>query len=94
MAWGHVEWYDGGLVRVFEDHQQFGDPYQYVMPFKKVDDETVELVGVTRPPTISQARAILLALQREGLRIRKFRFRGAMTGYRTVSHIKDPEGDA
>jgi len=49
----------GGLIRVFEDGKNYGDPYTYAFLFHEIDDNTIEIYGVAgRAPTPSEGRAM------------------------------------
>lgn len=83
MTWAHVEYFDGGIIRVFDDAARYGEPYLYSMTFKVLDDpQCVEFVGATRAPTFSQLRAIVQELRSRGIRVRRLRHSGAQCGER------------
>ena len=99
MTWAHIERFGScerqcsGVMRIFEDGQQFGDSYRYVLHFRFVADNVVELFGVAnstdgRPPTVSEARAALLEFSRRGWRVVRDRKAGARQGLREISRKK------
>ena len=59
----------GGVIRVFWLDKDMGDPYSYSIAFRfnKEDHTKVEFVGVTKPPSLAQARAIMQCLEENGL---------------------------
>jgi hypothetical protein len=78
---GRCERQCSGLIRIFEDGQEFGEPYRYAFPFRVVDDETIEIYGVAgRAPTASEARAMLRAVRERGWRVSWRRVEGARPG--------------
>jgi len=67
---GHCEGKCSGLIRIFEDGQEWGDPYRYVFPFRMIDEKTIELYGVIgRAPTIGEVRAMAEACRARGWRV-------------------------
>jgi len=67
--WAHVEWFAGGLVRVFDGGTEFGQPYRYAIPFRIMephiepvtDPRVVRFLGVSGIPNVprpSEWRAI------------------------------------
>jgi hypothetical protein len=80
--WGHVEFFNGGLIRVFDDGAVFGEQYRYSLAFKRHGEEVIEYVGAYQTPTFSQARTILAATRQVGLRPIRVRLTGARTGVR------------
>ena len=47
-----------GVVRVFEDGRDFGDPYCFAATVRWKDPTTVEILGITKPPVPSDWRAM------------------------------------
>ena len=50
------------IIRIFDDNMEYGDPYIWSATLKFIDIETVEIVGVDKPITISMYRVIKKAL--------------------------------
>lgn len=88
--WAHIERSGrcerqcSGMIRVFDDEQQMGDPYRYAFAFHMVADDTIELIGVTgRTPTKSEVWAMIWACDAAGLKVRWNRRCGARKGIRS-----------
>lgn len=48
-----------GIIRVFDDKKAYHqDDYEWCGTLRWIDDNTVELLGIIKPPTLSQVRAI------------------------------------
>lgn len=67
MPTAHVQLISG-VLRVFADGRQFGDAYEWAATIQRVDDETMEILGVDKRPTISGIRAIVTELRRMGVK--------------------------
>jgi hypothetical protein len=86
-----IETFSGGIIRVFEDGAVYGEPYDYCLPFRQVDEQTIEMVGVfsngkqNNVPLPHQWRAIRAAAHEAGLTITRCRRGGANPGNREVS---------
>jgi hypothetical protein len=76
-VWAHIEYFDGGIIRVFDDASAYGEPYLFSIAFRisDGDPQMIELVGVTRAPTTQQLRAIVTELRSRGIRVRRLRRR-------------------
>lgn len=62
----HIEEFQGGVIRVFDDDKSFGDEYRYAFPFRREGDH-VEIVGVTsRIPSNDECRVMLAAAAERG----------------------------
>lgn len=63
----HIEEFErGGVIRVFADGKQFGEPYEYAFPFRHVEGG-IEIVGANaRIPTKQECRAMLMAAAERG----------------------------
>lgn len=87
----HIEHFDGGIFRVFAFDAEFGEPYEYALPFRRIDENTIEMVGVfangkqNNVPLPHQWRAIRNAARRIGLRVIRRRRSGARPGLREVT---------
>lgn len=58
-----------GVVRFWVSAEAgYGDPYDWVATVRWVDPDTVEIVGITKPPTPDAWRAVKLALAEQGVR--------------------------
>lgn len=77
---GHIEEFEGGVIRVFSDGQEFPGPYQYAFPFRKRGNE-IEIVGInSRAPNKEECQAMLAAAvdrgwsvwAKRGRRVRKW----------------------
>jgi hypothetical protein len=74
-----------GLLRVFDDGAQFGDPYIWSCTVKHLDEHSVELCGVCKPVTPSIWRAIRDLLVSEGVTQAHFdRHAGAKMGRHVI----------
>jgi hypothetical protein len=82
--WAAVEYFDGGIIRVFNDARKYGEPYSYCVAFKNVSEGLIEFVGATQAPTPSQWRAIMTALRKQGIRGLIRRRGGAAPGVRIL----------
>jgi hypothetical protein len=83
--WAHIEYFDGGIIRVFDDRASFlQEPYLYSIAFKNVEGEpnVIELVGATKAPTTEQLRAVVRELRSRGIRVRRLRIDGARPGWK------------
>ena len=74
-CWCHIDWHceHAGLVRVFDEHSTFGQPYCYALPFvvrEKFDSGErigmIEFVGVTTVMQPCQYRAMRKAVRDTG----------------------------
>ena len=90
--WAHVKTHGqcprqcSGICRVFEDGQQFGDPYRYAFAFQMIDETTAEIVGISvRPPKPSEVRVALRAAKMLGWRVVRERKSGARQGMRDIT---------
>lgn len=54
------------VLRVFSDGNNPGDPYVWCATLKKIDEETVEILGVLVGPSLAQIRAIKTAIKAAG----------------------------
>lgn len=84
--WAHVEFFDGGLIRIFEDGAEFGiDPYVNAIPFKilSADPLVIEFKGVVKPLTSDQVRAMKQELRSRGVTAMRLRACGATPGVKT-----------
>ena len=57
-----------GIIRIFEDGKNYGDEYGWAVTVRYLDKETVEFLGITKAPTISQWRAIEDCCREEGIK--------------------------
>ena len=87
MTWAHIERFGScerqcsGVMRIFDDGQQFGDKYRYSFSFRMVDDATIELYGIVgRAPTIGEVRALATECRRRGWKVIWDRKCGARPG--------------
>ena len=62
MKSAHLEMI-GGIIRVFDEGQKFGDPYEYCITLRTLSHDKVEMIGVTVSPSPSQWRAIYKCLK-------------------------------
>lgn len=87
MSWAHLEYFDGGVIRVFDDGKQYlVDPFVFSVAFKLTEDPgKIELVALTKPPTFSQLRAIVMELKSRGIRVTRLRISGAHPGRKEFS---------
>ena len=54
-----------GVIRYWDDNEaQHGDPYQWVASIRWADSQTIEITGITQPPT----KAIWVAVREEAKR--------------------------
>jgi len=53
-----------GVIRYWDGAAKYGDPYQWVASIRWVDSQTIEIVGITQPPT----KEIWLAVKEEARR--------------------------
>jgi hypothetical protein len=90
--WGHIERYGlcanqcSGCVRIFEDGQEFGEAYTYAFPFREIEPGVIHLHGIVkRAPTVSEAKAMLIACRDAGLTVNIERKSGRMIGTRTIT---------
>jgi hypothetical protein len=86
-----IERFSGGVIRLFRDDSSYGDPYEYALAFKNIDEDTIEVVGVfanehgqSNLPLPHQWRVMKDKFQEDGLRIRFERKSGAKRGIREV----------
>ena len=65
--YAHVEEFEsGGVIRIFADGKQYGDPYEYAFPFRRNGNE-IEIVGInSRAPTKDECWAMLRAAKEQG----------------------------
>lgn len=95
QPWAHVEWFAGGLLRVFGGESEFGQPYRYAIPFKIVephvepvtDARAIEFVGASRQanvPRPSEWRAMREVMRDLGVTMRFERRGGVHPGTRNV----------
>lgn len=84
MCWAHFEYFcrHGGLVRIYADGQTANDPYCFALPFKVIDDQTIELKGVWKCPRQCQVRALIKSCREVGLKVIRERKDGANPGYK------------
>ena len=86
--WAHVDqWCEhAGLIRVFEDGQEFEvDGYTYMFPFRMYAPNRIELTGMcVRPPTKSEAWAMMRAVRERGWKVTFRRVCGAKPGIHEV----------
>ena len=87
MTCAHIERFGScerqcsGVMRIFEDGVEWGDPYRYAFPFRMVDDHTIELYGIVgRAPTIAEVRALATECRRRGWKVIWDRKCGTMPG--------------
>lgn len=88
MAWAHMEYFEGGVIRVFADQAAYNvDPYLYAIAFKvtEEDAQTIELLGAIKAPTPSQYRAIAHEMRARGLKIIRRRVTGANPGIKELT---------
>jgi len=82
--WAHIDqWCEhAGLIRVFEDGQEFDvDGYEYMFPFRMYSPDEIELTGMCcRVCTASEARAMLRAVRERGWTATWRRVSGAKPG--------------
>jgi len=80
--WAHLDCRPHILARVFEDGQQYGDPYRFTMSLRLDDSDTVSVVGITERnvPTSEEARAIHRALKDNGFTVMRQRNTGCNPG--------------
>lgn len=65
-----------GVVRIFADGTGWGDPYEWSCTVRWKSITEVELLGVTKPPTLSQMRALSCKLKEVGVTVVSIRRRG------------------
>ena len=83
---GQCEKQCGGAIRIFEDGEHFGDKYRYSFPFHEVSDGVIEIHSIVgRAPTVSEARAMLMACKEAGLIVLIERKHGKMVGKRVIT---------
>lgn len=82
-----IETFNGGRVVVFKDGAKMGDPYDYSIGFKLVDEHTIEIKGVYRNehgqdslPRAHQWRAMKKAFKEAGYKVIHERRTGANPG--------------
>jgi len=80
----HVEYFVGGLVRVFDHGLWYGDPYRIAFPFKYVDLNTIEGMGLCATPTPSEFKAVVQECRKRDLTLHIQRVTGAMRGRHIV----------
>ena len=56
-----------GVLRVFVPGKAYCDPYVWCATVQRVDDRTVEFLGVMRAPTSAEREAIKAELARHGI---------------------------
>lgn len=56
-----------GVLRVFAPGKQYGDAYAWCATVVRVDDRTVEFLGVLRAPTAAERVAIREELHKHGI---------------------------
>jgi hypothetical protein len=84
--WAHIEQFDGGCIRVFNDGAEYGDPPVFAFTFKRVSESTIAIVGlVGRAPKPSEGRAMLKACKEAGLLVTRERKTGRRQGWRDIS---------
>ena len=86
-----IERFSGGVIRLFKDDSSYGDPYEYALAFRNVDEDTIEVVGVfsnergqSNVPLPHQCRVIRKLVREDGLRVVVERKSGANQGRREV----------
>jgi hypothetical protein len=56
-----------GVVRYWESPEsKYGDPYQWAASIRWINHETIEIVGITQPPTPAIWRAVKAAAAENG----------------------------
>lgn len=81
--WADIEFFDGGVIRIFEDGAEFGtDPYVNAVPFKVLshDPLMIEFKGVVKPLSPAQVRAMKKALRARQASAMRLRICGAKPG--------------
>lgn len=64
----HIESF-AGVIRYWDnENAQHGDPYQWAASVRWVDRETIEIAGITQPPTPTIWRAVKEAAREHGLK--------------------------
>jgi len=56
-----------GVIRVFNDNENYGDKYSWCSTYKMIDFDTIEFMGVMKAPTHEQRRAIEIACLEKGI---------------------------
>ena len=56
-----------GVIRVFGEDKSYGDEYDWCSSVRFIDIKTVELLGITSPPKLSQTKAMLRSLAEFGV---------------------------
>lgn len=80
-----------GVVRIFENERQWGDPFVWSCTIRWRNITEVELLGVTKPPTATQMRALIKTLQRAGITAVIIKRRGLER--RKTLRSKEAKGD-
>lgn len=81
--WADIEFFDGGVIRIFEDGAEFGqDPYVNAIPFRIIstDPLIIEFKGVVKSLSPSQVRAMKTALRARHATAVRVRMCGANPG--------------
>ena len=65
-----------GILRVFAEGHEYGDPYEWACTVRWISRRVVELCGVTAPPRPSHLRAMRAELLRFGAEVLVMRRRG------------------
>lgn len=76
-----------GVVRFWDNEEaQHGDPYQWAASVRWVDNETIEIAGITQPPTQAIWRAVKDAAREFGAKQIVFiRYKDGQPRIRTVT---------
>jgi len=80
----HVEFFFGGIVRIFDEGLWYGDPYRIACPFKFVAPGEVELIGLNVKPKPSEWKAAVRVMRGYGLTAIMQRKSGANPGRREM----------